>query len=182
MDGRCERHQFEAAINRCDHCGGEFCSECLLFPFGEKKPPFCIPCTISQSGLRSGGAKVKKTKLSRKERKELAASGPVDAPAPIVSASAQAMMSASKRTVRVAEDPVEAKPGKRGRLGRRKGAAEEEPSAPTPVAASTPIAPAAPPSEAPPAADEDRSVPEGAGMTAPGAETIDWSKPFEVSS
>lgn len=182
MDGRCERHQFEAAAGLCDHCGDEFCSECLVRPFGDKKPPFCIPCTIAQSGLRSGMAKPKKQKMSRKERKELAAAGPAAVTAtPIVTASAQAMMSANKRADRVEAPAAEEKSSKRGRLGRRKGNDEQEAAVPTPVAQAAPVA-MAPMSPMASDDNDEAAVPHGVGMTAAGADAVDWSKPFEVSS
>ena len=69
MEGRCERHQFDRAIDRCGRCGGEFCSTCVVYSFGPKKPPFCLPCAVTAGGLRTQAAKG--PALSRKERKKL---------------------------------------------------------------------------------------------------------------
>lgn len=69
MEGRCDRHQFDRAVDRCGRCGGEFCSTCVVYSFGPKKPPFCLPCAVTAAGVRSKAAKV--PALSRKERKRL---------------------------------------------------------------------------------------------------------------
>ncbi len=53
MQGRCDKHLFEAAEDRCGKCGYEFCGECLVYAFGAKKPPFCISCAVAAAGLRS---------------------------------------------------------------------------------------------------------------------------------
>ena len=65
MDERCARHQFEAAIDRCRECGHAFCGECLVYSFGERQPPFCIPCALSASGVRSNAGRT--PALSKKE-------------------------------------------------------------------------------------------------------------------
>lgn len=70
MDGRCERHQFDRAVDRCGRCGGEFCSTCVVYSFGPKKPPFCLPCAVTAAGVRNKAARG--PALSRKDRKELA--------------------------------------------------------------------------------------------------------------
>jgi hypothetical protein len=70
MEGRCERHQFDQAADRCGRCGGEFCSTCVVYAFGPKKPPFCLPCAVAAAGVRSGAGSA--PPLSRRERKRLA--------------------------------------------------------------------------------------------------------------
>ena len=70
MEGRCERHQFDRAIDRCGRCGGEFCHTCVVYPFGAKKAPYCLPCAVEAAGLRSGASNVRP--MSRRERKQLA--------------------------------------------------------------------------------------------------------------
>jgi hypothetical protein len=54
MDGRCERHLFDQAIDLCDRCGAEFCGDCLVYSFGPKKPPYCLPCAVEAAGVRKG--------------------------------------------------------------------------------------------------------------------------------
>jgi len=53
MDGHCDKHPFELSEARCRECGNEFCTECLVHPFGPSKPPFCIPCAIAMAGVRT---------------------------------------------------------------------------------------------------------------------------------
>jgi hypothetical protein len=53
MQGRCDKHLFEAAEDQCGKCGYEFCADCLVYSFGAKKPPFCIPCAVAAAGVRS---------------------------------------------------------------------------------------------------------------------------------
>lgn len=67
MEGRCERHQFDRSVDRCGRCGGEFCGTCVVYSFGPKKPPFCLPCAVSAGGVRSRAARG--PALSRRERK-----------------------------------------------------------------------------------------------------------------
>jgi len=54
MEGRCERHLFDQATDLCSRCGCEFCQDCLVYSFGEKKPPFCLPCAVEAAGVRQG--------------------------------------------------------------------------------------------------------------------------------
>ena len=53
MEGRCERHTFEAAEAICRHCGYEFCHECLVYTHRQKRPPLCVKCAITAAGVRS---------------------------------------------------------------------------------------------------------------------------------
>jgi hypothetical protein len=69
MEGRCERHQFDRAIDRCGRCGGEFCHTCVVYPFGAKKAPYCLPCAVEAAGVRSGAGHSRP--ISRRERKRL---------------------------------------------------------------------------------------------------------------
>jgi hypothetical protein len=57
MDGRCHVHGFELADNICRNCGGEFCSECLVYAFGPNKPPYCISCALAASGVRANAGR-----------------------------------------------------------------------------------------------------------------------------
>lgn len=75
MQGRCDKHLFEAAEDKCGRCGYEFCGECLVYSFGAKKPPFCIPCAVAAAGLRStaGNAPAidaRELRALRKERRK----------------------------------------------------------------------------------------------------------------
>ena len=77
MQGRCDKHLFEGAEDRCGKCGYEFCGECLVYAFGAKKPPFCIPCAVAAAGIRSNAgirpmADARELKALRKERRSAA--------------------------------------------------------------------------------------------------------------
>ncbi|HEY5154505.1 MAG TPA: hypothetical protein VIJ47_07215 [Acidimicrobiales bacterium] len=56
MEERCAKHQFEAAEGVCRTCGYDFCGECLVFSFGPNKPPYCLACALTASGVRSNAA------------------------------------------------------------------------------------------------------------------------------
>ena len=66
MEAQCSKHQFDPASDFCTQCAGPFCARCLVYPFGERRPPMCIPCALVASGVRSG----KLPKASWKERRE----------------------------------------------------------------------------------------------------------------
>lgn len=73
MNGRCENDALDAAIDVCEECGGEYCSSCLVFPGGRKKPPLCKICAIANSGvrMRAKRERVQPKSEARKRRKEL---------------------------------------------------------------------------------------------------------------
>jgi hypothetical protein len=56
LEERCAKHQFEAAEGVCRTCGYDFCGECLVFSFGPNKPPYCLACALTASGVRSNAA------------------------------------------------------------------------------------------------------------------------------
>jgi hypothetical protein len=70
MEGRCERHLFEQADDLCQRCGAEFCQDCLVYSFGPKKPPFCLPCAVEAAGVRRGASF--RPAMGRKDQKRLA--------------------------------------------------------------------------------------------------------------
>lgn len=77
MQGRCDKHLFEGAEDHCGKCGYEFCGECLVYSFGPKKAPFCIPCAVAAAGIRSNAgirpmADARELKALRKERRSTA--------------------------------------------------------------------------------------------------------------
>lgn len=75
MQGRCDKHLFDPAEDRCGTCGGEFCAECLVYAFGPKKPPFCIPCAVVAAGIRktAAGATLTRRDAKRLERERRSA-------------------------------------------------------------------------------------------------------------
>jgi hypothetical protein len=69
VNGSCENHPFEMGVDLCAHCGRDFCQECLVYPRGPKKPPFCVRCAIAAAGVRSTAART--PAVSRRELKRL---------------------------------------------------------------------------------------------------------------
>ena len=49
----CLRHYEESIDNRCRTCNHPFCSRCLVYSFGPKKPPYCVGCALTASGVRN---------------------------------------------------------------------------------------------------------------------------------
>jgi hypothetical protein len=52
------RHYEETVAGHCRSCGQPYCSRCLVYAFGPKKPPYCVGCALYASGVRSGGRNV----------------------------------------------------------------------------------------------------------------------------
>ena len=50
----CVKHGILSADGVCRDCGYDYCTECLVFPFGPKQPPMCISCALAFSGVRTG--------------------------------------------------------------------------------------------------------------------------------
>jgi len=50
--GSCDKHPFDPAMDTCRTCKSAFCPECLVYPFGPSKPPFCLNCALSAAGIR----------------------------------------------------------------------------------------------------------------------------------
>ena len=48
----CIEHPYEHAEGLCQRCGAPYCSDCLLYPFGPAKPPYCVPCAVKAGGVR----------------------------------------------------------------------------------------------------------------------------------
>ncbi len=48
----CQVHPYEVAEGLCRSCGGPFCADCLVYPFGPTKPPYCVPCAVTAAGVR----------------------------------------------------------------------------------------------------------------------------------
>lgn len=53
----CLRHYEEPTAAVCRSCKGPFCTRCLVFSFGPKKPPYCVGCALIASGVRNGNLK-----------------------------------------------------------------------------------------------------------------------------
>jgi hypothetical protein len=51
-NARCAVHGFAHAAARCRACGDAYCDECLVYPFGERRPPYCVRCGLVAAGIR----------------------------------------------------------------------------------------------------------------------------------
>jgi len=60
----CEIHPFDPAAGMCRTCKGEFCETCLVYSFGPKRPPFCVPCALEAAGVRRGARRGHGTRSS----------------------------------------------------------------------------------------------------------------------
>jgi len=60
----CVKHPMTVGEYVCGECGHQFCPECVVFPFGNKKPPFCIACALERGGVRRQASN--RPKLSRR--------------------------------------------------------------------------------------------------------------------
>lgn len=86
MDGACEKHVFERMETSCMHCGGEFCGDCVVYPYGRRKP-LCVNCAIAAAGIRSSAARPvvrsrREVRRAEKARKRAAKATPATAAAP----------------------------------------------------------------------------------------------------
>lgn len=67
----CENHNFEMADDICGQCGRDYCAECVVYPYGPKKPPLCKSCAIARAGIRKHAAAppaLSKRELRRRRR------------------------------------------------------------------------------------------------------------------
>jgi hypothetical protein len=56
----CDTHPFDQADDSCRECKRSFCATCLVYSFGPKKPPYCVPCALTAAGVRRGGPKARR--------------------------------------------------------------------------------------------------------------------------
>ena len=72
----------------CGRCGHEFCPECVVFPFGLKKPPLCIACALEAGGVsrqHTGRPKLTERQVKDRpaeQRARAALARPAEPPAP----------------------------------------------------------------------------------------------------
>ena len=52
MSVGCVRHSHEPSVAKCRDCHFDYCSECLIWPFGAKEPPLCRDCALVAAGVR----------------------------------------------------------------------------------------------------------------------------------
>ena len=47
----CVKHPITMGEYICGDCGHQFCPECVVFPFGLRKPPLCLACALAKGGI-----------------------------------------------------------------------------------------------------------------------------------
>ena len=52
----CSKHPHEMGVALCRRCGGSWCSTCLVYSFGPKKPPYCMGCAMVAGGVRTSAS------------------------------------------------------------------------------------------------------------------------------
>lgn len=52
MPAPCVKHPMADGDHACGTCGHDFCTECVVFPFGLARPPMCITCALEVGGVR----------------------------------------------------------------------------------------------------------------------------------
>ena len=68
MSFSCIKHPMTVGEYICGECGHQYCPECVVFPFGTKKPPLCIACALELGGVRRQPSN--RPKLSRRSIRE----------------------------------------------------------------------------------------------------------------
>ncbi len=53
----CAKHPHERGVGLCRRCGEAWCSDCLIYSFGPKKPPFCMSCAMFAGGVRTAASR-----------------------------------------------------------------------------------------------------------------------------
>jgi hypothetical protein len=49
----CHKHPHEMGVTLCRRCGQSWCSTCLVYSYGPKKPPYCMSCAMVAGGVRT---------------------------------------------------------------------------------------------------------------------------------
>ena len=52
----CNKHTHEMGVSLCRRCGHSWCSSCLVYAFGPKKPPYCMSCAMVAGGVRTAAS------------------------------------------------------------------------------------------------------------------------------
>jgi len=91
----CSKHPHEKGAALCRRCGHGWCTTCLVYAFGPKKPPYCLGCAMVAGGVKSTTAmppmpkkQLKAQMRALKAEAKAAAKGappaPAEAPAPAI--------------------------------------------------------------------------------------------------
>ncbi len=95
----CGKHPHVRGAAICRRCGHAWCTTCLVYCFGPKKPPYCMGCAMFAGGVKSSAA------LPEMPRKQLKA----QMKALRASAKAEAKAAAEPTQAEKADEPEDAK-------------------------------------------------------------------------
>ncbi len=87
----CGKHPHERGAALCRRCGHPWCTTCLVYAFGPKKPPYCMSCAMVAGGVKSSSSLPPMPKRQLKaqmramkaEAKAAAKAAKADAPVPV---------------------------------------------------------------------------------------------------
>ena len=68
----CEKHPHERGNAICGRCGAAWCSSCLVYARGPKRPPYCVSCAMYAGGVRTAAARPAMSKRELKARMKAA--------------------------------------------------------------------------------------------------------------
>lgn len=68
MSSSCVRHPMTLGSHICGDCGHQFCTECVVHPYGPSKAPLCIACALELGGVRR--QRTGRPKLTRRSIRE----------------------------------------------------------------------------------------------------------------
>ena len=49
----CQKHPFERSVSDCRVCHWGYCADCLVYPHGPSRPPYCVACAVAAAGVRT---------------------------------------------------------------------------------------------------------------------------------
>ncbi len=98
MPHSCVDHPSMRAAAACGQCGHLFCADCLVYPFGESRPPMCVGCALAAAGVRK--KKSSRPKLRRSTAKARQAT--------FTAETEQAAAAAAQETARLESEAAEA--------------------------------------------------------------------------
>ena len=92
----CAKHPHETGKAICRRCGDAWCDDCLVYSFGQKKPPFCMSCAMVAGGVRTASTR---PALGRREVKALQKAAKAEAKAAAKAAKGQSADDREAETV-----------------------------------------------------------------------------------
>jgi len=82
MSECCDKHPHEIGVALCRRCGAAWCSACLVYAFGPKKPPYCMSCAMVAGGVRTAARPAMSRKMVKAKAKAAKAEAKAAAKAP----------------------------------------------------------------------------------------------------